>query len=183
MNMERSTRVRLARPVRAGRDGSDNSTGVRRNVRGAGRPMPKRMVSNPKRRITPRQEVDTEVLARLEGEARYIGSAHHKRYGADYGFSPPANPRPNKSLCDGGRSVGRDEAEALFREGMQRGMISTYRQDGLPKYVWAVASDGRAFEAKVERGSRHYHGYELGDDDGIMQRLVLKEWRARCRAK
>jgi len=145
--------------------------------------MPKRMGSNPKRRITPRREIDPEVVARLEDDARYTGSAHHKRQGADYGFNPPANPRPNKSLCDGGRSVGRDEAEALFREGVQRGMISTYRQDGLPKYVWAVASDGRAFEAKVERGSRHYHGYELGDDDRIMRRLVITEWRGRCPAK
>lgn len=62
--------------------------------------MPKRMGSNPKRRITPRHEIDLEVLARLEDEARYTGSAHHKRRGADYGFSPPASPRPHKSLCD-----------------------------------------------------------------------------------
>lgn len=145
--------------------------------------MPKRMGTNPKRRITPRHEIGLEVPARLEDEARYTGSAHHKRQGADYGFSPPANPRPNQSLCDGGRGVGKDEARALFQEGVRRGMISTFREGGLPKYVWAVASDGRAFEAKIERGSRHYHGYELGDDDGIMRRLVIKEWRARCPAK
>ena len=145
--------------------------------------MPRRQGNNPKRRIAPIHEVDPELLARIENEARYTGSALHKRRGADYGFSPPANPRPHKSLCDGGRVVARDEARALFREGVRRGMISTFREDELPKYVWSVASDGRVYEAKVERGSRNYHGYELGRDDEAMRRLIIEEWRARCPAR
>lgn len=142
--------------------------------------MRQRQGSNPKRRIAPMHEVAPELLARIESEARYTGSALHKRRGADYGFTPPANPRPHKSLCDGGRVVARDEARALFREGVRRGMISTFREDGLPKYIWAVASDGRVYEAKIERGSCNYHGYELGEDDEVMRRLVGKEWNARC---
>ena len=59
-------------------------------------------------------------------------------------------------------------------------MISVFREDNLPKYVWAVAPDGRVYEAKVGRGSRTYHGYELGEDDEAMRRLVVKEWSARC---
>ena len=80
--------------------------------------MPRRQGSNPKRRIAPMHEVAPELLVRIESEACYTGSALHKRRGADYGFTPPANPRPHKSLCDGDRVVARDEARALFREGV-----------------------------------------------------------------
>ena len=34
-----------------------------------------------------------------------------------------------------------NEARCLFQEGINRGMVSTYSEDGLPKYVWAVDSD------------------------------------------
>ena len=142
--------------------------------------MPKRRGNNPKRGIAPRHEIDPDVLDRLASEARYTGSAHHKRAPGDYGFSPPANPRPNKSLCDGSRCVKADEATALFREGVRRGMIGSFREDGLPKYVWAVDSEGHAYEAKLERGSRRYHGYELGADDDAMRQLVVGEWTLRC---
>ncbi len=114
-------------------------------------------------------------------EARYTGSALHKRTAADYGFHPPANPRPNKSLCDGtGRAVRLGEARALFREALDRGMISGIGEDGFPKYVWAVDPEGRAYESKREQGSPNYHGYELGEDDEGMRRLVIEEWRLRC---
>ena len=145
--------------------------------------MPKRQGNNPKRRIVPRHEIDSNVLNRLLDEAHYTGSALHKRSAADYGFNPPASPRPSKSLCDGtGRTVRLDEATALFRAGLERGMISSTGEDGFPKCVWAVDAEGRAYESKREQGSRNYHGYELGQDDDGMRRLVLKEWQLRCRA-
>ena len=141
--------------------------------------MPTRQGNNPKRRIVPRGAADPDVLNRLLGEACYTGSAHHKRAPADYGFDPPVNPRPHKSLCDGVRIVRLDEAKALFREGLRRGMISDGGVGALPKYVWAVDCGGRAYEAKLERGSRNYHGYELGDDDETMRQLVIEEWQVR----
>lgn len=145
--------------------------------------MPRRQGNDPKRRLIPRDEIGTDVLHRLLDEACYTGSALHKRVAADYGFHPPANPRPNKSLCDGsGRIVRLAEARALFREGVERGMISSIGHDGLPKYVWAVDSEGRVYEAKIEQGSSNYHGYELGEDDDGMRRLVVEEWRLRCQA-
>ncbi len=143
--------------------------------------MPKRQGNNPKRRIVPKDEVDGSVLERLLDKARYTGSAHHKRSGADYGFHPPTNPRPNKSLCDGsGRIVLLAEAEALFRECIERGMISSTDGNGFPKYVWAMDSEGRVYESKLEKGSRNYHGYELGEDDDGMRQLVAEEWHSRC---
>lgn len=141
--------------------------------------MPKRQGNNPKRRIVPRGTADPNVLNRLLDEARYTGSAHHKRAPADYGFNPPVNPRPNKSLCDRDRIIELEEATALFREGLRRGMISDGGAGALPKYVWAVDHEGRAYEAKLEHGSRSYHGYELGDDDDAMRQLVVREWQMR----
>ena len=142
--------------------------------------MPKRQSNNPKRRIIPMSRIDPAFLRRLVRQARYTGSAHHKRSAADYGFHPPANPRPSKSLCDGGRIVKPKEAKALFREGMRRGMVSVHREDDLPKHVWAVDGGGRAYEAILAKGSSDYHGYELGDD-GDMKKLVVREWKRRCR--
>ncbi len=75
-----------------------------------------------------------------------------------------------------------NEARALFREGIERGMISNIGEDGFPKDIWAVDSEGRAYESKLEQGSRHDHGYELGEDDDGMRRLVLEEWGLRCKA-
>ncbi len=123
--------------------------------------------------------VDPAFLRRLVRQAQYTGNAHHKRSAADYGFNPPANPRPSKSLCDGNRTVKKNEAKALFHEGIRRGMVSVHHEDDLPKYVWAVDDGCRAYEAKIEHGSRNYHGYELGDDDD-MKKLVIKEWKRRC---
>lgn len=137
--------------------------------------------NNPKRRLARQEDIDPDVIARL-AHARYTGSSHHKhKRSAGYRFQPPANPRPNKSLCDSRRSVPLIEAAALFREGVRRCMVSTYLVDGgLPKYVWAVSGDGRVFEAKISRGTQHYHGYELGRDEGRLRRHVEREWSARC---
>ena len=88
------------------------------------RAMPKRRVGSPKRRIVSQASVCVENIRLCEKMAKYVGSAYHKRTPGDYRFVPPASPRPNKSLCDGSRSLNLAEAEALFREGLRRGMYS-----------------------------------------------------------
>ena len=144
--------------------------------------MPKRLGNNPKRRIVPIDEIEPDYLEQLKLRVRYVGSSHHKSVPADYGFHPPVSPRPNKSLCDGNRGVSLDEATALFLESVDRGMISTFRLDGCPKYVWAVDEGARVFEAKIERGHYRYHGYELTEDESAMKQLVIEEWNLRCPA-
>ena len=59
-------------------------------------------------------------------------------------------------------------------------MVSTYPDDGLPKYVWAVDNGGRVFEANISRGTQNYHGYEPGRNEGRLRRHIEREWSARC---
>ena len=61
-------------------------------------------------------------------------------------------------------------------------MIGTYRFGEYPKYVWAIDTCGRVFEAKLEKGGNGYHGYELGEDEDAMRQLVIEEWKTRCPA-
>ena len=148
---------------------------------GAIAPMPKRQGNNPKRRLAPRDELDAEDLRRLARETRYVGSALHKSKLGDYGFTPPTSPRPDKSLCDGKRIVKKREAMELFRQGLSRGMVSRYAENGFPKYVWAVDRDGEVYEAKVGGDGRSYHGYALSaDGERDLRRWVIEEWQARA---
>ena len=90
--------------------------------------MPTRQGNNPKRRIAPHAEIDGTYLERLKARTSYTGSPHHKRVPVDYGFHPPASPRPNKSLCDANRCVQLDEDEkGLMRIVMRFDMAHTSR--------------------------------------------------------
>ena len=140
-------------------------------------PSRKRQGNNPKRRIAPLGTLGCDARSRL-AHAHYVGSAHHKSQPADYGFTPPVNPRPSKSLCDDLRPITRKEAIELFRSGIRLDMVSSHLENGLPKYVWAVDDDGNAYEAKVGDDGASYHGYRLRRDDR-MQAYVLAEWRER----
>ena len=137
----------------------------------------KRQGNDPKRRIA--AEVSPEILVSLS-KARYVGSAIHKSKPANYGFNPPVSPRHHKSVCDDIRVIMKEEAIELFHGGIARGMVSTYLINGLPKYVWAVGSDGEAYEAKLSKGTINYYGYRLEDTrDKRMRMLVIEEWSSR----
>jgi hypothetical protein len=96
----------------------------------------------------------------------------------DYGFQPPINPRPWKSLCDVKRSIAQAEAQELLRQGVLMGLFSNFLEGEMPKYVWSVDAEGQAYEAKLGRDG--YHGYPLEEDDDFRS-VVLKEWSKRCR--
>lgn len=134
--------------------------------------------NNPKRRIAQRDHYTPEDL---EGFAavRYCGMGHHKTKPADYGFDPPVAPRPSKSVCDDKRVVNLDEAVRLFRSGVGRGMVSTHRVGGLPKYAWAMDEHGDVYEAKLGGDMRSYHGYRLAEDERAMREWVVEEWNKR----
>ena len=139
----------------------------------------KRQGNDPKRRIARPGHTTPEVRDRIS-TARYVGNAIHKSKPANYGFNPPVSPRHHKSVCDDIRVIRKEEAIELFQAGIARGMVSTCLINGLPKYVWAVDSDGEAYEAKLSKGTINYYGYRLEDTrDKRMRRLVTEEWSFR----
>jgi hypothetical protein len=138
--------------------------------------MTMRPGNNPKRRIAAETRLDLDGRKKLAGELSYVGSALHKRRPGDYGFVPPANPRPAKSLCDGLRPILKGEATDLFVTGIGKGLFSDFPEGDIPKYVWSVDPDGQAYEAKIVQDG--YHGYRLEDEDD-MRTLVLQEWARR----
>jgi hypothetical protein len=140
--------------------------------------MRPRQSNNPKRRICAPNTHTFEQLNALSRELLYVGSAHHKRHPGNYGFRPPVNPRPWKSMCDSLRQINLEEATELFRKGILAGMISERGDGRKPNFVWSVDAHGEAFESKIR--SDGYHGYCLEDEDN-MRALVLREWKLRCR--
>ncbi|WP_041793624.1 hypothetical protein [Pararhodospirillum photometricum] len=142
--------------------------------------MVKRQGNNPKRRIVSEGAVSSDELRRVLGEARYGGSALHKRRPGDYKLKPAVNPRPNKSVCDDLRSVLLREAQGLLKEGIRRGLVSAFETGGFPKYVWAVDAHNEPYEAKVGEDEKTYHGYRLSEEnEPDMRDLVLSEWNKR----
>jgi hypothetical protein len=128
--------------------------------------MRARRSSNPKRRVAELGAFTPEEQDRFLDAANYVGSANHKRRPADYGFQPPTNPRPHKSLCDDLRPILAAEATWQFLECVRREMVSEYRVgDGLPKYVWSVDDKGEVYEAKWDREG--YHGYTTRQGDRV----------------
>lgn len=143
--------------------------------------MPARQSPIPKRRIAPAGHLSGADVESLPRRHPYAGSANHKsNFGEkSYGFHPPANPRPHKSLCDDRGAVSKQQALRLFISGIRKSMVSTHREGDLPKYVWSVDErTGEVFEAKWDREG--YHGYRLSEDrDAAMRKLVLRAWNAR----
>lgn len=141
--------------------------------------MPKRSSSSPKRRIVDLGSVPPEQLQAFAGQARYVGSGHHKRSPADYGFER-TNPRPTKSLCDALRVITLREAQELLWNGILMEMISLPPHGELPKFVWSVSQKGEVFEAKTHPNTPGmYHGYPLENEDD-MRDYVLTIWKERC---
>ena len=144
--------------------------------------MAKRQGNNPKRRILPAEETSKEIRDSLKQRLRYAGNSLHKLRPGNYGLTPPQNPRPSKSVCDDLRRLLLDEARLLFETGIELGMISSFEEGNVPKYVWAVDDHDEPYEAKTTPGrDEPYYGYRLGDDDLAMRRYVLDEWKKRCR--
>lgn len=141
--------------------------------------MPRRQSINPKRRIAEPGSWTHEQREAFLAAAKYLGSALHKMRPGDYGFDPPFNPRPSKSLCDDLRPILQAEARALFAEGVRKAMVSLHIEgDGRPKYVWSVDHYGEVYEAKWDREG--YHGYRLDKESEKHQRdCVLKAWSER----
>ena len=140
----------------------------------------RRAGNNPKRRVVAVDMSTQQIRLQLEQRVRYVGSGHHKRNPADYGFER-TNPRPTKSLCDMERIIHLPEATSLLLIGIKLGMFSELQNDGYPKFIWAVSEDGSTFEAKTDvHGTGEYHGYPLSSSDP-MHHYIKKVWEERCK--
>jgi hypothetical protein len=104
---------------------------------------------NPKRRIGGLDRLTMDERMDLAGKVAYVGSGHHKRFPAVFGFGPSASPRPSKSVCDGIRIISKGEAEQLLRAGVLNGMFSEPGGQEFPTYVWSVDGDGEVYEANT----------------------------------
>ena len=134
---------------------------------------------DPKRQIAPAAALNQAARAALAQRVQYMGSPLHKLHPGNYGFQPPVNPRPTKSVCDGVRIILRAEALALLQAGIMKGMVSIAQCGDVPKYVWTVDALGEVYEAKIIQGSPdQYKGYRLEEEDDMRAR-VLSEWRKR----
>lgn len=129
---------------------------------------------NSKRRI--QENADSNFLEELVNSVRYGGNPEHKRNPGDFGLTPPALPRPDKSLCDSAEIFTRAEAERLLRAGIERGLISEQMRNGYPQNIWSVKGN-MPLEAQLENGSQGiYHGYPVPCADPFGKE-ILERWR------
>jgi hypothetical protein len=132
---------------------------------------------NPKRRID--TIADSARLALLSSKVVYVGSGFHKRNPGQFGLLIPAQPRPNKTLCDAVHISEPRVAQQLLENGVKFGLISVQRRGDLPQNIWAVGPGEVALESQldnVERGT--YHGYPMLPDDPLTKE-VLRRWKDR----
>ena len=104
------------------------------------------------------------------------GSPYHKKNPGDFGLSPPAKPRADKTKCDKADIFEKSIAQRLLERGVERGMISENEKGGFPKQIWSVTEGGVPMEAQLEdhvRGT--YHGYPLLAEDPFHE-VVLEKW-------
>ena len=141
--------------------------------------MPRRMQRRP-RRFNPKRAIrsaaDPAWLARIAVQVVYTGRPYHKLNPGDFNLMPPAQPRPDSSLCDQSGIVTRAEALELLREGVRQGLVSVQQRGDFPQNIWAVTPGGHPMEAQLEnqvQGS--YHGYPLEPEDELWGD-VLERW-------
>lgn len=98
---------------------------------------------NPKRRLKSCDESELVRLSELAQKVQYGGNPEHKKNPGDFGLTPPADPRPGKSLCDGVAVFTRAEALALLQTGLSRGLVSDRFVGEWPRNIWSMTPEGR----------------------------------------
>lgn len=113
---------------------------------------------------------------RLPKKSATGGKPDHKRNPGDFGLTPPALPRADKSFCDTAKIFKRAEALMLLKRGILRGMISEWNgADGFPKNVWSMTDAGIPLEAQLENpGNGTYHGYPLEVNDDFREQVIAR---------
>jgi hypothetical protein len=126
-------------------------------------------------RSTPLTDEELALLAK----AAYEGSPLHKKNPGNFRLTPPAAPRPDKTLCDEAGVNTMELASELFQRAVARGLVSdATTSSGFPKQIWVVDEKDRVFEA-MYGGSRdgRYHGYPIRRSDPLFQK-VRDAWQS-----
>ena len=140
----------------------------------ARRPIKRQPKFNPKRRI--QKSCNPDELDQLAKRVRYSGSPYHKKNPGDFCLTHPAQPRPDKTLCDPVGIFTKLEALQLLRAGVRRGLISEQTRGGFPNKIWAVTKDCIPLEAQHGGPAPgYYHGYPMPSTDDFREE-VLKRW-------
>jgi hypothetical protein len=124
--------------------------------------------------------LNSEERAFLSERADYEGVSYHKRSPGDFGLTPPASPRPDKTLCDEAGVTRREIARRLLAGAIEGGIVSeAFAAEGFPKHLWVVDTNGQVFEATYG-GSKlgMYHGYPIRRNDPFFDE-VLRAWERR----
>ena len=133
---------------------------------------------NPKRALA--VDPDPSVLRNLVAQVRYGGNPEHKRNPGDFGLTPPAQLRPDKTACDEVGITKRSVALGLLREGIEKGLVSEQvrGQGRFPQNIWALTEDGHPVEAQLENPEAGiYHGYPMPAADPF-RKIVIESWTA-----
>lgn len=143
--------------------------------------MRRRQTYNPKRRIRTfgddhRGKVRRlRLVERLLSAVDYGGNPEHKRDPGDFGLTPPANPRRDKTLCDGVNIRTRKEAVRLLQAGIRRGLISEQTRGEYPQNIWSVTEEGVPLEAQLENVEQGiYHGYPIPETDPFREEVLAR---------
>lgn len=142
----------------------------------------------PKRKFNPKYHVLTppeyrsrkEELEKMANTVVYTGNPKHKKNPGDFGLVPPADPRPNASLCDNARIFSKTEAQKLLREAFRFGLVDSRSNPGeWPKIVWMVIHGKMVLQGMYENDPGHYHGFPLLPGDDPICKEVMRAWENR----
>lgn len=141
------------------------------------RPDPPEYERSRKLAALPQTDAERRALADLAVHVVYTGNPNHKRNPGNFNLTPPAAPRPGKTLCDEAGILKKEEAQRLLHEGVRKGLISEQRRGerNFPQNIWAVKG-GIVVEAMLENNMNGtYHGYPALSDDPLTA-SIIKRW-------
>lgn len=141
--------------------------------------LPEKRKFNNKYRVlaTPDFICRKRELEELAEKAIYTGNPKHKKNPGDFGLTPPADPRPNVSLCDNAGIFARSAAQELLRQAFLKGLVDRrWAQGEWPRVVWMVHNDIVLQAMYGMQGQ--YHGFPLDGAEPICED-VKKAWESR----
>ncbi|MHB8254877.1 MAG: hypothetical protein ACYDEV_14555 [Acidiferrobacter sp.] len=134
---------------------------------------------NPKRKMKGLEGEPWPQRSALLQRIRYGGNPEHKKNPGDFRLTPPAHPRPGKSLCDDAGVFSKRVALTLLKAGLSKGLVSERFVGDWPQNIWSVTEDGKPMEAQLENAvTGTYHGYPMPEGDPLAADVVLR-WNSR----